>query len=833
MSTDIPEGAMRQNDLTQIKTELMKNFIFCMLGFPVIISLLFLMGVNISKSINAIKLIFIISFFFFAVAILLYNIITNKLQELINRQSDDENAISFAKKLPTTVTLLFFSPLFIETLIAIPLIYYKRIVTTPWQAVFYFLLAMFLSLSLTLFHYYRFKIILYPISSAVNLRSLSMFEKLLAPILSFIVITLLFVGIGIYAVNVNRTIEFYRANTIAKGDQAAIAIDNSFDKIQAELHSALDFINPETMSENEGYTISRKIFENLSDKNVEIVYVAKNNGTIYSSLGIKSDITDRDYYKQVKETRSTAWSDLVKSKNTGNMVIVCLIPKIVNGNLAGAIGTTINVSAMEAIIKKASTSDETKFLIMNKDGKIVYHPEERLLDKVIGKDLLDKDGKDLTAFVKADSSDYYDFIINDKPLLLRKIKLGSTGHYLVSTSYESALMKPVNSIVLRVIIGMLFIYTAVFIILYKTGKSFSTPIRNTIKVFKKLAAGDLTARSDDYLPDEFGDMIKNMKKFQDKIIEVVDSALNSSNQLAASAEELSATSSSLADSAQSQAAAVEEATASLEEISASNESIADSSKAQSDHAKKTYSLIEELANLIKTVNNDAVTTLKVANDTTNEAVKGNELMQNTITGMNSIEENSLKIAEMVSLISDISDQVNLLALNAAIEAARAGDHGRGFAVVADEIGKLAEQTAESAKSITALVSNGVKSAKQGIQDINDTSRALDNIISFINNTKELVQKIAQSTETQSRASGQVTNATKQVMEMSDNISNSTHEQTITHTEISKTMDQINEQTQQQASGAEEIASSAEQISAQAENMKSLLEFFDTGTAKEG
>jgi methyl-accepting chemotaxis protein len=41
------------------------------------------------------------------------------------------------------------------------------------------------------------------------------------------------------------------------------------------------------------------------------------------------------------------------------------------------------------------------------------------------------------------------------------------------------------------------------------------------------------------------------------------------------------------------------------------------------------------------------------------------------------------------------------------------------------------------------------------------------------------------------------------------------------------MDQINEQTQAQASGAEEIASSAEEISAQAENMKNVLDFFRT------
>ena len=816
---------MRKNNLTEIKKRLMWTFAVLILLIPVINVLIISMRIRSQSQFN--DLFFVISFAFLLCfcIIFVYHFIAGKLQKMIDENSRDEATVQFAKKMPKKVSILFGVPILIGSILLSMLAFFSGSIVSPYQLVFYIIKDIMITGSMTFFHYYRFKIILYPVTSALELRSLSVFEKLLAPILSFLIIVMLVIGFTIYSINVDKTKDFYMANTIAQTEKSGLILDRIFGDVVVELRSYMNTVNASEASSVEALAATRRLFDKRINKAIDTIFFVKLSGDGYTNNGKIINISDRSYFKDVVATGAPAWSDLITSRDTGNRTIVCAVPYFVNGKVAGAVGATISAESMKDILNSVSSTDETKFFLMNSAGKIIYHPESRLLDKIVGKDLVDKHGKDLLAFVNTTDSEFHDYVINDKPLLLRKIKLKSTGHYLVSTSYEKFLLKPINSVVIKIIIAMLFLNFLIFIMIYTIGNNFSKPIRNAIKVFARLSDGDLTARSDDYLPDEFGDMIRNMKKFQNRIREVVELALNSSTQLAASAEELSATSSSLAGSAQTQAAAVEEATASLEEISASNESIADSSKTQSDHSKNTYSLIEELSKLIKAVNTDAVKTLKVANDTTSEALKGNDLMQNTITGMNSLEENSRKIAEMVSLISDISDKVNLLALNAAIEAARAGENGRGFAVVADEIGKLAEQTADSAKSITELVSNGVKSANQGIRDINDTSSALENIINFINSTKELVQKIAQSTETQAIAGEKVTEATKLVMEMSDNISNSTHEQTITHQEISKTMDQINEQTQAQASGAEEIASSAEQISAQAESMKGQLEYF--------
>jgi len=235
--------------------------------------------------------------------------------------------------------------------------------------------------------------------------------------------------------------------------------------------------------------------------------------------------------------------------------------------------------------------------------------------------------------------------------------------------------------------------------------------------------------------------------------------------------------------------------------------LAEASDHQAQQITGASSAINEMAVSIEAVSSHAGELAEEANRSVDIAVRGNEAVQRTIHGMDSIREqiqetskrikrlgeSSQEIGDIVELINDIAEQTNILALNAAIQAAMAGEAGRGFAVVADEVQRLAERSADATKQIEALV--------KGIQsDTKEAVASMEQSTSGVVQGAQLAQNAGQSLE-------QIENVSKHLADLIRNISESARQQASAANNISDTMNVIQEITTQTSAGTNETAAS--------------------------
>jgi methyl-accepting chemotaxis protein len=109
------------------------------------------------------------------------------------------------------------------------------------------------------------------------------------------------------------------------------------------------------------------------------------------------------------------------------------------------------------------------------------------------------------------------------------------------------------------------------------------------------------------------------------------------------------------------------------------------------------------------------------------------------TNMTNISAQEIK--EAAETISDIAEQTSLLSFNASIEAARAGENGKGFAVVADEIKKLAEESAESASTISDIIEKLINNSNTTVNTMENVTGVMEKQGSEIEKTREVFNNL--------------------------------------------------------------------------------------------
>ena len=187
------------------------------------------------------------------------------------------------------------------------------------------------------------------------------------------------------------------------------------------------------------------------------------------------------------------------------------------------------------------------------------------------------------------------------------------------------------------------------------------------------------------------------------------------------------------------------------EIAMGNQDLSSRTEEQAANLEETASGLEQITSNVnltadnaQSANQEAVKARQVAQD-------GGTAVTQVIAAMESINESSAKINEIIGVVDEIAFQTNLLALNAAVEAARAGEQGRGFAVVAAEVRNLAKRSADAAKEIKVLIRESVAKSVDGSKVAAHAGETIQEVVANVQRVTALVGEIANATQEQSTA----------------------------------------------------------------------------------
>ena len=204
--------------------------------------------------------------------------------------------------------------------------------------------------------------------------------------------------------------------------------------------------------------------------------------------------------------------------------------------------------------------------------------------------------------------------------------------------------------------------------------------------------------------------------------------------------------------------------------------------------EETAAALEEITSNIRNNTENIAKMAKYSNEITKASSDGEKLANKTTLAMDEINTQVNLVNDAISVIDQIAFQTNILSLNAAVEAATAGEAGKGFAVVAQEVRNLASRSAEAAKEIKSIVEEATKKANEGKEIANEMIQGYKSLNDSINSTINLISDVEMSSKEQLSGIEQINDTVNQLDQQTQQnaaISTQTNDIAITSDKIAK------------------------------------------------
>ena len=286
--------------------------------------------------------------------------------------------------------------------------------------------------------------------------------------------------------------------------------------------------------------------------------------------------------------------------------------------------------------------------------------------------------------------------------------------------------------------GLLLLAVAVLLpTTYFGVRNITRALADAQALAQRIAEGDLTQDVQVRQRDELGKLMLSMDRMQQSLRTLVQQVQESSSQVSVASGE----------------------------IAGGNVNLSERTEQTASHLEQTARAMENLGLEVRHSAQASAHARDQANSAASVAAQGGQAVDSVVQTMAEITASARRIGDITGTIDAIAFQTNILALNAAVEAARAGEQGRGFAVVAGEVRVLAQRSAEAAKQIKQLTGESVRCADSGSAQVERAGQTMQAIVSSVERVATTIAEVSQACEVQDRQIGEVSTSVAELEQM--------------------------------------------------------------------